>query len=79
MPNLWFQGDGGGETSSVSQTSTCVAGETEIFVTRWSHSPHESVGEVLHKGINLDPVSGHASRPVTGEQQWVHSSSAGAD
>lgn len=48
---------------------------TGMCVTRWSHSPHESVGEVLHEGVNLAPVSGHASRPVTGEQQWLVSRS----
>lgn len=43
------------------------------------YSPHKSVCEVLHKRVNLKPVSGHASRPETrGKKTW-NSSSVGAD
>lgn len=43
------------------------------------YSPHKSVRQVLHEGVNLHPVGGDASRPETTEEESALSQSEPAD
>lgn len=57
----------------------CFQRKCTILTLPTSYSPHKSVGKVLHKRVNLKPVSGDTSRPETRKQQSVCSSSVAAD